>query len=74
MSSHAEPFFYILRSLIPFLPGGDVPPSVDILHMYPCIENRYVPLLGTSFFAFVTLVSSYSVTIKLFYSFFKLFK
>ena len=38
-------FLYILRSLIPFLPGGDFPPSVDILHMYPCIEHRYVPLL-----------------------------
>ena len=50
MSSHAEPFFFH-HSLIPFLPGGDFPPSVNILHMYPCIEHRYVPLLGTSLFS-----------------------
>ena len=75
--SHVQPcraIFYILRSLIPFLPGGDFPPSVDILHMYPCIEHRYVPLLGTSLFAIMTFVSSQFVTIKLVYSFFKLFK
>ena len=58
MSSHAEPFFYILHNLISLLPGGDFPPSVDILHMYPCIEHRYVPLLGTSLFSLMTLVSS----------------
>ena len=54
MQSH----FYILRILIPFLSGGDFPPSVDILHMYPCIEHRYVPLLGTSLFSLMKLVSS----------------
>ena len=49
--SHVQPcraIFYILRSLIPLLPGGDFTPSVDILHMYPSIEHRYVPLLTTS--------------------------
>ena len=70
--SHVQPciaIFYILRSLIPFLQGGDFRPSVDILHMYPCIEHRYVPLLGTSLFSPMTLVSSFSITIKQFYSF-----
>ena len=70
--SHVQPcksILYILCSLIPFLPGGDLPPSVDILHMYPCIEHRYVPLLGTSLFSPMTLMSSQSVTIKQFYSF-----
>ena len=69
MSSHAEPLFISFAAWFPFLPGGDFPPSVDILHMYPCIEHRYVPLLGTSLFSLMTLVSSYSVTIKQFYSF-----
>ena len=70
--SHVQPcraILYILCSLIPFLPKGDFPPSVDILHTYPCIEHRYVPLLGTSLFSPMTLVSSYSVTINQFYSF-----
>ena len=70
--SHAQPcraILYILYNLIPFLPGGDFPPSVDILHMCPCIEHRYVPLLGTSLFAPMTLISSQSVTLKNFYSF-----
>ena len=60
--------------LVSLLLGGDFPLSLDILHMYPCIENRDVPLLGTSLFSLMTLVSSQYVTIKLFYSFFKLFK
>ena len=75
--SHVYPYraiLYILHSLFPFLPVGDFPSSVDILHMYPCIEHRYVPLLGTSLFSLMTLVSSQFVTIKLVYSFFKLFK
>ena len=75
--SHVQPcraIFYILHNLFPFLSGGDFPSSVDILHMYPCIEHRYVPLLGTSLFSLVTLLSSQFVTIKLVYSFFKLFK
>ena len=70
--SHVQPcraIFYIFHSLISFLPRGDFPPSVNILHMHPCIEHRYVPLLGTSFFSFMTLVSSQSVTINPFYSF-----
>ena len=70
--SHVQPcraILYILCSLIPFLPGGDFPPSVDILHMYPCIEHRYVPLLGNNLFSPMTLLSSQSVTIKLFYYF-----
>ena len=60
---------YILCSLIPFLPGGDFPLSVAILHVYPCIEHRYVLLLGTSLFVPMTLVSSQFVTIKQFYYF-----
>ena len=71
--SHIQPcraIFYILCSLIPhFLLGGDFPPSVIILHMCPCIEHRYVPLLGTSLFTYMTVVSSQYVTIKQFYSF-----
>ena len=74
MSSHAEPSFISFAAWFHILPGGDFPPSVTILHMYPCIEHRYVPLLGTSLFSLMTLFSSYFVTIKLVYSFFKLFK
>ena len=44
--------------LVSLLSVGDFPPSVYILHMYPCIEHRYVPLLGTSLFSLRTLVSS----------------
>ena len=58
MSSHVEPFYISFASWFPFSPGGDFPPSVDILHMYPCIEHRYVPLLGSSLFSLITLVSS----------------
>ena len=58
MSSHAEPFYISFVAWFPFLPGGDFPSSVNILHMYPCIEHRYVPLLGTSLFVHMTLVSS----------------
>ena len=60
--SHVQPcraILYILCSLIPFLLGGDFPPSVDILHMCPCIEHRYVPLLGTSLFALYDRVLPY---------------
>ena len=70
--SHVQPcraILYILCSLIPSLSAGDFPSSVSILHMCHCIEHRYVPLLGTSLFAPMTLVSSQSVTIKQFYSF-----
>ena len=53
--SHVQPcrdILYIFRSLIPhFLPRGDLPSSVIILHIFPCIEHRYVPLLGTSLFS-----------------------
>ena len=52
--SHVYPsraFLYIFCILIcHFLLGGDAPPSVVILHMFHCIEHRYVPLLGTSLF------------------------
>ena len=48
----SKAILHILCGLIPhFLPGGDFPPSVVILHMFPCIEQRYVPLLGTNLFA-----------------------
>ena len=73
MSIHAEPFIYILRSLMPFLPGGDFPPSVNILHMYPCIEHRYVPLLGTSLFSLndtrLLLVCNYKASLFFFQAF-----
>ena len=73
MSSHADPFLYIFRSLIPFLSGGDFPPSVDILHMYPCIEHRYVPLIGTSLFALndtrLLLVCDYKASLFFFQAF-----
>ena len=70
MSSQAEPFIYIFCSLIPhFLPGEEFLPSVVILHMSPCIENRYVPLLWTSLFAPWHLSPLRFVTIKHFYSF-----
>ena len=53
--SHVQPsraILHIFCSLIPhFLPGGDIPSSVIILHMFPYIEHRYVPLLGTSLFS-----------------------
>ena len=71
MQSH---FIYPLQLDSLFLPGGDFPLSVAILHMYPCIENRYVPLLGTSFFAHydshILLVCNYKAVLL----FFKLFK
>ena len=61
---------YIFCSLIPhFLLGGDFPSSVVILHMFPCIEHRYVPLLGTSLFSPWHLSPPRLVTIKHFYSF-----
>ena len=53
--SHVQPsrsILHILCSLIPhFLPGGDFPSSIIILHMCPSIEHRYVLLLGTSLFS-----------------------
>ena len=70
--SHVQPcraILYILCSLIPYFYREGTPPSVAILHMCPCIEHRYVPLLGTSLFSPMTLVSSQSVTIKQFYYF-----
>ena len=52
--SHVYPsraFLQIFCSLIPhFLLGGKFSLSVVILHMFPFIEHRYVPLLGTSLF------------------------
>ena len=71
--SHVYPsraFLYIFCSLIPqFLPGGDFPPSVVILHMFPCIKHRYVPLLGTSLFSPGHSSPPRLVAIKHFYSF-----
>ena len=74
--SHVYPcraFIYILRSLIPFLLGGDFPPSVDILHMYPCIEHRHVLLLGTSLFSLndthLLLVCNYKASLFFFQAF-----
>ena len=71
MQSH---FIYPLQLDSLFLPGGDFPLSVAILHMYPCIEHRYVPLLGTSLFAhydtYILLVCNYKAVLF----FFKLFK
>ena len=69
MQSH---FIYPLQ-LDSLLPGGDFPPSVDILHMYPCIEHRYVPLLGTSLFALndtrLLLVCNYKASLFFFQAF-----
>ena len=70
MSSQAKPFYIYIFSLIPhFLLGGDFPPSVVILHMFPCIEHRYLPLLGTSLFSPWHSYTPYFVTMKHFYSF-----
>ena len=59
--------------MIPFLPGGDFPPSVDILHMYACIEHRYVPLLGTSLLSLndthLLLVCNYKASLFFFQDF-----
>ena len=67
-------FIYPLQLDSLFLPRGDFPPSVSILHMYPCIEHRYVPLLGTSLFSHydtrLLLVCNYKAILF----FFKLFK
>ena len=67
-------FIYPLQLDPLFLSGGEFPPSVTILHMDPCIEHRYVPLLGTSlFFHYDTrllLVCNYKAVLF----FFKLFK
>ena len=48
MSSQAEPFYISFAAWSSLLPGGDLPPSVVILHIYPCIEHMHVPLLETS--------------------------
>ena len=73
MSSHAEPFYISFAAWNPlFLPGGDFPPSVAILHMYPCIEHWYVLLLGTSLFSHTRLILVCNY--KAFLFFFKPFK
>ena len=70
MSSQAEPLLYILCILIPhFSLGGDIPPSVTIPHMFPCIEHRYVSLLATSLFSPWHSSLPRLVTIKNFYYF-----
>ena len=65
--SEVEPFMYPLHLDHPLL-GGDLPQSVIILHILPCIEHRYVPLLETSFIAHASrlLLTMYY---KHFYSF-----
>ena len=50
MYGHVDPFYISFVAWFLILPGGDFPPRVIILHMCPCIEHRYVPLLGTSLF------------------------
>ena len=70
VSSQAEPFYISFAAWFPiFLPGRDFPSSVVILHMFPCIENRYVPLLGTSLFSPWHSSPPRFVTLKHFYSF-----
>ena len=70
MQSH---FIYPLQLDSLFLLGGDSPPSVTILHMHPCIEHRYVPLLGTSLFALndtrLLLVCKYKASLFFFQAF-----
>ena len=65
--SQVEIFVYLFHLDHPLL-GGDLPPSVFILHMFPCIEHRYVPLLGTSLLAHDTRLLLY-MYYKHFYSF-----
>ena len=48
MSNQAKPFYISFPPWSSPLLGGDLPPSFIILHMFPCIEHRYVPLLGAS--------------------------
>ena len=70
--SHVQPrraILYILCNLIPYFYQEGTFPRVLLSYMCPCIEHRYVPLLGTSLFPPMTLVSSQSITIKQFYSF-----
>ena len=75
MSSQVEPFYISFAAWFPiFLPKGEFPLSVIILHMFPCLEHRYIPLLGTSLFSPWHSSPPIFVTIKHFYSFFKLFK
>ena len=69
MSSHAEPFYISFAAWFPIFTRGDFPPSVAILHMCPCIEHRYVLLLGTSFLVPWASSPPRFVTIKHFYSF-----
>ena len=70
MSRHAESFYISFAAWFTiFLPGGDFPLSVIILHMFPCIEHRYVPLLGTSLFSPWHSSPPRFVTIKHFYYF-----
>ena len=70
MSSQAEPFYiYFAAWFSIFLLGGEFPLSVVIVHMFPWIEHRYVPLLGTSWFVPWHSSPPTFVTIKHFYSF-----
>ena len=69
MSIQVETFYISFVDWFPFFWGGDFPPSVIILHRCPCIEHRYVPLVGTSFFSPWHSSPPRFVTIKHFYSF-----
>jgi hypothetical protein len=49
---------FIHLRLNTFIFGGDIPMSVLILHMLPCIEHRYVPCTLELVLFPATLVSS----------------
>ena len=75
MSSKADRFYISFAAWFPiFLSGGYFSSSFIILHMFPCIENRYVPLLGTSLFVPWHSSPPIFVTIKHFYSFSRFLK
>ena len=74
MYSHAEPFFISFAAWFPFYWEG-IFPRVSI--SYSCILALSIGMfhcLELVCFPYMTLVSSYFVTIKLVYSFFNLFK
>ena len=51
MSRQTNPFYISFTGWFSiFLLGGDLPLSVVIMYMFPCIEHRYVPLPGNSLF------------------------
>ena len=64
---------FIVFNLITPHPRGNIPPSVLIMHVLPCIEHRHVPLLGTSFLAPDTCLLL-DLYYKALLNFFKVFK